>query len=157
MDRNCTTQKTTAQTRLFSIYTTTPPSYDNECNTRKKPPLDLCCLLSGSEHVSLHTGHDRLNHSLFTNFGIGQSELCSCQTGSMTIIRTSAADMPASRQPRESVPTGGDSGEEAFRRPGRPAMRGILRAKNREFPSEDADRPTRFCYQHFVTCFVTIL
>ena len=30
------------------------------------------------------TYHNRLNHHLFSKFGIGQSDLCSCQTCSMT-------------------------------------------------------------------------
>ncbi|KAK7088534.1 hypothetical protein V1264_022444 [Littorina saxatilis] len=32
----------------------------------------------------LRTGHNRMNHHLFTKFRIGQSDQCPCQTGSMT-------------------------------------------------------------------------
>jgi ribonuclease HI len=44
-------------------------------------------LLSRPEQVilfRLRTGHNRMNHHLFTKFRIGQSDQCPCQTGSMT-------------------------------------------------------------------------
>ena len=44
-------------------------------------------LLTRSEQViifRLRTGHNRLNHHLFTKFRIGQTDQCPCQTGSMT-------------------------------------------------------------------------
>jgi len=44
-------------------------------------------LLTRSEQVTLfrlRTGHNRLNYHLYTKFKIGQSDLCPCQTDSMT-------------------------------------------------------------------------
>ena len=44
-------------------------------------------LLSSPEQVALfrlRTGNNRINHQLFTTFGIGQSDLCPSQTCSMT-------------------------------------------------------------------------
>ncbi|KAK7114974.1 hypothetical protein V1264_000931 [Littorina saxatilis] len=48
---------------------------------------DAFHLLTRSEQVltfRLRTGHNRMNHHLFTKFRIGQSDQCPCQTGSMT-------------------------------------------------------------------------
>ncbi|KAK7092397.1 hypothetical protein V1264_008145 [Littorina saxatilis] len=48
---------------------------------------DAFHLLTRSEQVlifRLRTGHNRMNHHLFTKFRIGQSNQCPCQTGSMT-------------------------------------------------------------------------
>ena len=48
---------------------------------------DSYYLLTRSEQVvifRLRTGHNRLNHHMHTKFGIGQSDQCPCETGSMT-------------------------------------------------------------------------
>lgn len=50
----------------------------------RKDPFHL---LSRSEQVlifRLRTGHNRMNHHLYTKFKIGQTDQCPCQTGSMT-------------------------------------------------------------------------
>ena len=52
-------------------------------------PKDPYHALTRSEQViifRLRTGHNRLNHHLYTRFRIGQSGLCPCQTGNQTVI-----------------------------------------------------------------------
>ena len=49
---------------------------------------DAYYLLSRSEQVlifRLRTGHTRLNHHLYTKLHIGETDMCPCQTASMTV------------------------------------------------------------------------
>jgi hypothetical protein len=52
-------------------------------------PNDPYYLLTRAEQVilfRLRTGHNRLNHHLYTKFRIGQTDQCPCQTGSQTTV-----------------------------------------------------------------------
>lgn len=70
--------KTIIKAKQHSKWMQQHPQYN------RKDPYHL---LTRSEQVlifRLRTGHNRLNHHLFTKFRIGQSDQCPCQTGSMT-------------------------------------------------------------------------
>ena len=79
-DRSTTFQeaKTIIKAKQHKKWMQTHPHYNRQ---------DPYHLLSRPEQViifRLRTGHNRLNHHLYTKFRIGQSDQCPCQTGSQT-------------------------------------------------------------------------